>query len=186
MTSREENRHLWVTQLLPQVDEAERLEGFHLASSPKDMWQWDRVQAEGIRARVALSEMTGRHTRDGIDLTGSGALIIAEVEERVSAVSERPSEAATLIAPLRSWGLTHTRDNRYPLRWSTDPAARVTELCRDLRAFAQFAAGIASVRDLAPHKLAVSRIRRHVVDGLAPNYARADVADIISELALRD
>lgn len=126
--------------------------------------------------------MTGRHTSEGIDLQARGSIVLDDVEAACRERAERPSNAATLSAPLRSYGLTYARDASYPLRWTGSPALRIDEIVGDLRSFAVFAATVRSVADLTPERLARSRIRRHVEQGLSPNYAIPLVADVIAEM----
>ncbi len=182
MTSRATYRRTFAADLLPRIVQAAADEGFVPGTFAGAQWGWVRTQSESVRAAVLVGEATGRHTQDGIDLHASGALYLDDVEHHLRAEGDRPEEAATLIAPLRSWGLAFTRDNRYPLRWSSSPDARVEELVDDLRSFARFASTIRDVSDLGPRQLARSRIRRHVSQGLAPNYSSPAAARAISEI----
>lgn len=182
VTTRAEYRRDFSDRLLPRISEAAEAAEFIPVRRPGRPYAWVRLAAEGVRAEVVLREMTGRQVRDGLDLQAHGALFLDEVERCLRAAGARHPEAATLTAPLRSWGSTFTRDARYPLRWNTDPEGRIDQLIGDLRSFARFARTVSGVADLSAERLARSRIRRHVASGLAPHYAVAAVADIIRDL----
>ncbi len=145
-------------------------------------WEWARDVGNGIRAAVVIRDLSGRHTRGGLDLRADGMITIDSAEVRLRQLTERSASAATLFAPLRSWGPTFTRDGVYRLRWATTPDSQIARMIQDFQAFASFAATVTSVSELSAHRLARSRIRRHVAQGLAPNYCTPLTAGVIEDL----
>ncbi|KJL36417.1 hypothetical protein RR49_01753 [Microbacterium ginsengisoli] len=168
---------------MPRIAATAEDEGFsQQASSGERRWEWVKPTSPTVRAAVLLSEMTPRNVRDGVDVQAYGAIYLDQVEQRLHEDGQRHPDAATLMAPLRAWGSTFTRDGAYRFRRSADPESRVEELAGDLRSFAAFATAIRDVTDLSEARLARSRIRRHVTAGLAPGYAAPQVASLIAEM----
>ena len=186
MTSRADYRRDFGERFLPRIAAAAEEAGF-TASAPAGArrWEWVTHTSETVRSEILLSEMTGRDVRDGLDFQAYGAISLGEVEQQLRDDGERHADAATMMAPLRAWGSAFSRDAWYRLRWNTDPERQTDALVRDLRSFAAFAEAIRDVSDLRAARLARSRIRRHVVSGLAPNYTTADVATLITRMNAR-
>ncbi|MGE9809601.1 hypothetical protein [Janibacter sp. G1551] len=183
MALRADYRRDFADRFLPRIAAAAEDAGFTpVESAGVRRWEWVKHTSKTVRAEILLSEVTGRDVRDGLDIQAYGAIYLDDVEQRLREGTERHPDAATLMASLRAWGSSFSRDSWYRLRWNTDPKTQVEALIRDLRSFAAFATTIRDVSDLSTARLARSRIRRHVTSGLAPNYTTAEVATVITQM----
>ncbi|MCT1986597.1 hypothetical protein M3C61_06105 [Dermacoccus abyssi] len=183
MALRSDYRRDFADRFLPRIAAAAEDAGFTSAGSAGvRRWEWVKHTSKTARAEILLSEMTGRDVRDGLDIHAYGAIYLDDIEQRLREGTERHSDAATLMASLRAWGSTFSRDSWYRLRWNTVPERQVEALIRDLRSFGAFATTIREVSDLSAARLARSRIRRHVTSGLAPDYTTTEVATVITQM----